>query len=91
MRKIARAPDHDLARHYEQLAALLDFFSNWDVLNFDSAAADEYLRLRQLRVRLGTYDLKIASIAIANGALLLTANLRDFSRVPGLRVEDWLS
>jgi tRNA(fMet)-specific endonuclease VapC len=34
--------------------------------------------------------LKIAAIAIANDALLLSANLRDFEQVPGLRVEDWL-
>ena len=34
-------------------------------------------------------DLKIASIAIANDALLLTRNLSDFSKIPGLRVEDW--
>ncbi len=35
-------------------------------------------------------DLKIASIALSNGALLLSANLRDFEQVPHLRVEDWL-
>ena len=35
-------------------------------------------------------DLRIASIAIANDATLLSRNLKDFSRVPGLRVENWL-
>jgi tRNA(fMet)-specific endonuclease VapC len=35
-------------------------------------------------------DLKIAAIALANDALVLSANLREFGRVPGLRVEDWL-
>ena len=35
-------------------------------------------------------DLKIASIALANGVLLLSANLRDFEQVPNLRVENWL-
>ena len=35
-------------------------------------------------------DIKIASIAIANDALVLSANLRDFELVPGLRVENWL-
>jgi predicted nucleic acid-binding protein len=34
--------------------------------------------------------LKIGSIALEAGALLLSANLRDFENVPGLRVENWL-
>jgi tRNA(fMet)-specific endonuclease VapC len=46
----------------------------------------------QLRkqVRIGSQDLKIAAIALAQGALLLSANLRDFRKVPGLQVENWL-
>lgn len=47
-------------------------------------------RLRKKRVRIDTQDLKIASIALVHDALLLTANLRDFQKVPGLRVENWL-
>ena len=42
------------------------------------------------KIRLGTMDLKIAAIALVNDALLLTANRRDFERVPALRVENWL-
>jgi tRNA(fMet)-specific endonuclease VapC len=34
-------------------------------------------------------DLKIAAIALTRDATVLTRNLKDFSRVPGLRVEDW--
>ena len=34
-------------------------------------------------------DLKIASIALANNATLLTRNLSDFSKIPNLRIEDW--
>ena len=37
-----------------------------------------------------TQDLKIASLALANDALLLSANLRDFEQVSGLSVESWL-
>jgi len=46
--------------------------------------------LRQQKIRIGTMDLKIASIALVNDALLITANIRDFSLVPGLRCENWL-
>ena len=42
-------------------------------------------------VRIGAMDIKIASIALANDAILLTRNLNDFQKVPGLRVADWLS
>ena len=35
-------------------------------------------------------DLKIASIALLNDALLVTANVRDYSSVAGLRCENWL-
>ena len=35
-------------------------------------------------------DLKIAAIAVAEDATLLSANVSDFQQVPGLRVEDWL-
>jgi tRNA(fMet)-specific endonuclease VapC len=34
-------------------------------------------------------DLKIAAISLANNATLLSRNMQDFRRVPGLRVEDW--
>lgn len=36
-------------------------------------------------------DVRIASIVLANDALLISRNLRDFERVPGLGVEDWPS
>lgn len=50
---------------------------------------DEFERLQQQRIRIGTNDLRIASIAKANYAKLLSRNLRDFRLVPGLDVEDW--
>ncbi len=34
-------------------------------------------------------DLKIAAITLANNATLLTRNLADFNKVPGLKAEDW--
>jgi tRNA(fMet)-specific endonuclease VapC len=43
------------------------------------------------KIRIGTMDLKIASIALANDATVLTCNARDFGKVPNLRIEDWLS
>jgi tRNA(fMet)-specific endonuclease VapC len=64
--------------------------SEWDIARWSEQAADEFARLRKERIRIGTQDLKIASLALVNNALLLSANLRDFDRVPGLHVEDWI-
>ena len=59
------------------------------MLPFDAKAAAHFARLKQARIRIGTMDLKIAAIALANDATLLTRNRADFDKVPGLRVEDW--
>jgi tRNA(fMet)-specific endonuclease VapC len=75
---------------YDQLAWLIDFLADWQIIAFDRHAASEFNRLRRLGLRIGTFDLKIAAIARVHGAMLLSANQRDFNRVPGLRVEDWL-
>lgn len=75
---------------YERLLRLCDFFAQWQILPFDQAAADEFTRLRRQGVRIGTMDLKIASIVVARGGTLLSRNSGDFAQVPGVHVEDWL-
>ncbi len=74
---------------YRRLAEMIEFYADWEVLPFDEPAADHFERLRKARVRIGSQDLKIASVALARGALLLSAHLRDFRQVPELRVENW--
>ena len=62
-------------------------------LPFDDRAADEYSIIRtHLTNRgqlIGHNDLLIAAIALANGLTLVTHNTAEFSRVPGLLLEDW--
>jgi len=77
-------------RPYDQLIALIRFFQAWEIVGLDTVAADQFNNLRKQRVRIGAMDLKIASIALAKGAILLTANRRDFERVPALQIENWL-
>jgi tRNA(fMet)-specific endonuclease VapC len=89
--RIRRARDvGDLVHPYDQLIDLVQFFQAWHILRFDENSAARFNDLRQQRVRIGAQDLKIASIALEHGALLLSANLRDFEQVPGLRIENWL-
>lgn len=59
------------------------------VLPFDAAAAAEFASLRARKVRIGTMDLRIAAIAVTRNLTVLTRNSRDFTQVPGLKVEDW--
>ena len=49
----------------------------------------QFRRLLALRLKVGTQDLLIASVALANEMTLLTRNVRDFQKVPGIRYEDW--
>lgn len=81
---------HDQIDPYRRLAELFDFLAEWDIAHLSEAAAVRFSEIRKQKIRLGTQDLKIAAIALAEGALLLSANLRDFHKVPNLRVENWL-
>ena len=81
---------HQQRPAYARLGQLLQVLSEWEIVPFDARAADQVAELRRQRIRIGTMDVKIASIALVDDALLVTGNLRDFSKVPGLRCEDWL-
>ena len=61
------------------------------ILAVNAAAATEFDRLRlnkKLKIRRG--DLLIAAITLANRAILVTRNVKDFRKVPGLRIENWV-
>jgi len=75
---------------YRELAGLMEFFGKLHVRSLDVVAAAQFDELRSAGIRIGTMDLKAACIALANDARLLTANRRDFEKVPGLRFENWL-
>jgi tRNA(fMet)-specific endonuclease VapC len=74
---------------YTQLRETLEDFKTINVLEFNQDAANCYAEFLRQKVRVGTQDLRIAAIVISNNGVLVTRNQKDFSRVPGLRVEDW--
>ena len=74
---------------YTRLIAAEEMFRLFPLVPFDAASESEFQHLRSSRLRVGTLDLKIAAIALTNGLTVLTRNRADFSRVPGLMIEDW--
>ncbi len=75
-------------RPYDELIGLFDFFSAFEIVRFDTAAANRHDTFRALRVN--AMDRKIAAIALVNNALLLTGNRRDFEQFSGLQIDNWM-
>ena len=76
-----------------RLAVLEQLFSGYISLHFDDEAARHYGDIRhELELQgavIGPHDLQIAAICRARGLTLVTSDTEEFSRVSGLRVEDW--
>ena len=77
----------------QERAVVETFLAPMASLPFDDAASDRYADIRHVLERagqrIGAHDLEIASIALARGLTLVTHNVDEFSRVPGLTWEDW--
>ena len=84
---------HKYANREIRLTRLGELFARHRSLPFDDQAAWHYAEIRHhLETRgevIGPNDLKIAAICRANQVRLVTANIREFQRVPDLEVEDW--
>ena len=71
------------------------FLQPFSVLPFGREYVPIYVRLRstleRAGTRIGNLDMLVAAQAVALGLTVVTNNLREFRRVPGLRVENWLA
>ena len=71
------------------------FLSNFNILPFDNADAICFGNLRAALALAGTpigaYDVMIAAQGLTKGLIVVTHNIREFSRVPDLELEDWVS
>lgn len=87
---VARSDPHRQAHNHQRLRTLLDWLPS---LAFMGEATAQFGDIRAHLARLGTpigpYDLQIAAIARAHDLTLVTRNVREFERVPGLRLENW--
>ena len=82
-------------RRDQSLAAIRDFAGAVQIVDLDADAAREYghlrAHLRSIRQPIGPNDLWIAAHALARDVPLVTHNLSEFRRVPGLSVETWMT
>ncbi|HRH44288.1 MAG TPA: type II toxin-antitoxin system VapC family toxin [Pyrinomonadaceae bacterium] len=84
----AKTPEQQVYA-YQKLHRFLESYRNTAVLEFDENAAEIYKKLKSNKIRIGSMDLKIASIAISRKAILVSRNLKDYEQVPNLVVNDW--
>ena len=82
----------DLRREeiYERMAGAVENLAGWRVFAYSLSAMNRHAAFTRLRLNVGSNDLKIAAIALEFGATIITRNLRDFRRIPGVIAEDWV-
>ncbi|MEX0642685.1 MAG: type II toxin-antitoxin system VapC family toxin [Pirellulales bacterium] len=85
----AKTPE-SIVRGYQMMELCLIDFNRFHVLPFDAPAAGHFKALRP-QLRIGTMDLRIAVTALSQSLTVLTRNTVDFTKVPNLLVDDWLS
>ncbi|MDN5330880.1 MAG: tRNA(fMet)-specific endonuclease VapC [Tepidanaerobacteraceae bacterium] len=75
-------------------AALAAFIAPFEILPFSDKAATSYGEIRAFLEKrgesIGAYDLLIAAHALSENLTLVTNNVREFARIPGLSVENWV-
>ena len=84
----AKSPER-LAWAYRRLAANVRFLRHAQILDYDEAAIQAYEELKRMRLKVRKMDLQIAATALQHGGTVVTRNLHDFKKVPGLTVQDW--
>jgi tRNA(fMet)-specific endonuclease VapC len=81
------------ARRADNLAAIQHFAARLDVLAFEAKAAARYGQMRAELERAGApcgpHDVQIAGHARSEGLIVVTHNMREFGRMPGIRAENW--
>ncbi len=81
----------DAARGYLRLRETVAFYQTIQLVDYTAAAVNHFEELRRQGIRIGTQDLRIAAIALAEDAILVSRNTRDFAQALGLTREDWVS
>lgn len=81
--------EHEILRLYDDLFKLITFLKRFSILPFDQAAYHQFIVIGKTQTSIGTRDRRIAAIALANDATVITANQQHFDLVPGLKAANW--
>ena len=84
----AKDPER-LAWAYRRMAANVRFLSGVQILDLDASALRRCEEWRKAKIKVRKMDMRIAATALERDAAVVTRNVKDFQRIPGLRVEDW--
>lgn len=68
--------------------ALVDI-NDYAILPYNTKADQEYAKLRLLKLKIGTQDLRIAAVCLVHQAKLISRNARDYVQIPNLDLEIW--
>ena len=79
----------DIEKAYFRLGQTVAFYSSVQLAHYTGLAIQRFLALNKLKLNIDPPDLRISAIALDSNATVVTRNVRDFQRVPGLIVEDW--
>jgi tRNA(fMet)-specific endonuclease VapC len=79
----------DLAFVYASMTIAFSSLSRLSILSFTEPAIGRYVLLQGMKLKIGKMDLRISAIVLEHRAILVTRNVKDFSRVPGLSIENW--
>jgi tRNA(fMet)-specific endonuclease VapC len=82
------------ARRSQNLQAVEQFTARLEVVPFSLRAAAHFGQIRaeleKIGALCGAYDMLIGAHARSEGLMLVTNNVREFQRIPGLRVDNWV-
>lgn len=84
----AKTPER-LAEAWTNYANTVTFLSRFPIIPLSETAILRFQSLMKMKLGVGGNDLRIASAALEASATVVMRNVRDFSRVPGLSIEDW--
>lgn len=89
---VKAADEEELRKAAERFRQAEEFLSDFLVVGFDEEAIKHFGKLRKQKnlKKMGRADMLIACIALANAALLVTRNTKDYKDVTGLRIENWV-
>jgi len=82
-------------KNSKKLMKIVDLFLDcFEIYDFDKSAAKEYAKIRvnleKKGLIIGAYDLQIAAHAKSLNAILVTNNIKEFKRIKGLKLENWI-